>query len=118
VDSAAEAAEVVRAGGVSAASDVAGGPVSADDVAQLLLAALDLRGPQDLDQTYFAAGGDSLTAIQVVTRLRDEFGVDAPLDLFLEQVQLRDLVTRIATLDDGADDGLLASLLDEIEAED
>ncbi|MEU1017048.1 beta-ketoacyl synthase N-terminal-like domain-containing protein [Streptomyces sp. NPDC005898] len=68
--------------------------------------------------TYFAAGGDSLTAVHLVGRLRDELGIDVPITLFLEELTLQELAVRIveAKEPDGADDSLDA-LLAEFEAE-
>lgn len=94
------------------------GLATEEAVAQLLTTTLGLAGPEELDeQSYFGAGGDSLTAIQLLTRLRDEFDLDVPLELFLEQLTLRELAVRIAT-GGGADaeDALLGSLLDEFES--
>ncbi|MFI6107830.1 beta-ketoacyl synthase N-terminal-like domain-containing protein [Streptomyces sp. NPDC051310] len=68
-----------------------------------------------LDRTYFEAGGDSLTAVHLVGRMRDEFGVDVPIDLFLEQLTLGAMVERIVALRAG--DGELGALLDAFEAE-
>lgn len=88
-------------------------------VTELLSTSLGLTGPDDLEKSYFAVGGDSLTAIHLITRIRDELGLDAPVELFLDQLSLRELAARIsgtAAADDEPDGGLLASLLDEIEA--
>jgi acyl transferase domain-containing protein/acyl carrier protein len=80
---------------------------------RLLTTSLDLRGPEDLDKSYAAAGGDSLAAVTLAGRIRDDLGVDVPVEVFLEPSSLRGLVSRIAAI---AGDGLLASLLDEAEA--
>lgn len=85
-------------------------------VLELLSATLGLSGPDDLDETYFAAGGDSLTAVLLVGRLHDEHGLDVPVELFLEQLTIRELADRIVA-PAGAGDDLLDSLLDEIEAQ-
>ncbi|KAA2256059.1 hypothetical protein F0L68_26800 [Solihabitans fulvus] len=84
-------------------------------VGVLLREALDLDGPAALDQTYFAAGGDSLTAVLLVGRLSDEFGIDVSIELFLEQLTLAELAARIVAA--ASPDDSLASLLDEFEAE-
>ncbi|MEU7279574.1 beta-ketoacyl synthase N-terminal-like domain-containing protein [Streptomyces sp. NPDC045431] len=68
-----------------------------------------------LDRTYFEAGGDSLTAVHLVSRMSDEFGVDVPIDLFLEQLTLAELAARIVELRSGDDE--LGALLDEFESE-
>ncbi|MER5888546.1 beta-ketoacyl synthase N-terminal-like domain-containing protein [Streptomyces sp. NPDC001941] len=83
-------------------------------VGAVLCEALGLTGPEELDGSYFGAGGDSLTAVHLVGRLRDELGLDVPVDLFLEELTLRELAGRIAAGGPGDDE--LASLLDEFEA--
>ncbi|MFI5533589.1 beta-ketoacyl synthase N-terminal-like domain-containing protein [Kitasatospora sp. NPDC051853] len=104
-----------------AAPAVAAAAAAADQerVAALLVATLGLDGPEELaTQTYFGAGGDSLTAVQLLARLRDELGLEVPLELFLEQLTLRELASRIVAGPGNDDeDALLASLLDEFEAE-
>ncbi|GHH87462.1 hypothetical protein GCM10018793_63330 [Streptomyces sulfonofaciens] len=89
-------------------------------VTRVLDEALGLSGPEDLERTYFAVGGDSLTAVQVVGRLRDDLGVEIPVTLLLDPLPLRELVARIVEADAAAReaDGLLAALLDEVVAED
>ncbi|HEY3502275.1 MAG TPA: beta-ketoacyl synthase N-terminal-like domain-containing protein [Actinocatenispora sp.] len=84
-------------------------------VLDLLSTTLGLSGPADLDRTYFAVGGDSLTAILLVGRLQDEYGLDVPVELFLEQLTIRELADRITAGGADADDPL-AALLDEIES--
>ncbi len=90
-------------------------PVSSAAVLDLLGAGLGLTGPEQLDLTYFAVGGDSLTAVHLVGRLRDEFDMDVPIELFLEQLTIRELAARIVA--EETDDELLGSLLDEIESQ-
>ncbi|MGF0170214.1 beta-ketoacyl synthase N-terminal-like domain-containing protein [Streptomyces sp. Marseille-Q5077] len=87
-------------------------------VAELVIEALDLNDAADLQQTYFEAGGDSLTAVHLAGRLRDELGIDVPIQLFLEPVTLKDMTNRIVEMkqNGGADDALDA-LLSEFEAE-
>ncbi len=87
-------------------------------VTQALSEALGLDGPPDPDLTYFAAGGDSLTAVFLVGRLRDELGLDVPITLFLEDLPLPTMAHRIlaTTHPDTAEDSLDA-LLTELEAE-
>ncbi|MFI6479263.1 acyl carrier protein [Nonomuraea sp. NPDC050663] len=48
-----------------------------------------------LGQTYLAVGGDSLTAVFIMNRLRDDFDLDVPATLFLEDVSLREVAARI-----------------------
>ncbi|MCF3135097.1 beta-ketoacyl synthase N-terminal-like domain-containing protein [Streptomyces olivochromogenes] len=85
-------------------------------VVELLGAALGIPRGADLDLTYFEAGGDSLTAVHLISQLHDETGVDVPVTLFLEELTLREMAARIAsTLTDDKDS--LQALLDEVEAE-
>ncbi|MET9430482.1 beta-ketoacyl synthase N-terminal-like domain-containing protein [Streptomyces sp. NPDC003036] len=85
-------------------------------VAGALREALGLDASDEaLDRTYFEAGGDSLTAVHLVSRMGDEFGIDVPIDLFLEQLTLAELAARIVALRAGDDE--LDALLDEFEAE-
>ncbi|TYB59450.1 hypothetical protein FXF51_33755 [Nonomuraea sp. PA05] len=81
-------------------------------VTALFLSTLALTTDQDLDRTYFAAGGDSLTAVFLVSELRDRFALDVPIDLFLTELPLRELIARAVQ---GEDDDLLTGLLDELE---
>lgn len=88
------------------------------EVAALVIEALDLDGADDLAQTYFEAGGDSLTAVHLAGRLRDDLGIEVPIQLFLEPVTLKDMTTQICELkQNGAADGALDALLSEFEAE-
>lgn len=91
----------------------AGDPTAA--VLALLTSTLALT-PDDLDRTYFAVGGDSLTAILLAGRLHDEQGLDIPVELFLEQLTIRELADRIVGTAADEDDAL-AALLDEIESQ-
>ncbi|MFH0520330.1 beta-ketoacyl synthase N-terminal-like domain-containing protein [Streptomyces sp. M41] len=104
-------------------------PVTAEDtepaddaleatVTALVIEALDLKGVAGLTQTYFEAGGDSLTAVHLAGRLRDEVDIDVPIQLFLEPITLREMTDRICELKrEGAADGALDALLAEFEAE-
>ncbi|MFF2013565.1 beta-ketoacyl synthase N-terminal-like domain-containing protein [Streptomyces sp. NPDC058195] len=86
-------------------------------VRALLAEALGL-GPADADDpemTYFAAGGDSLTAVHLVGCLRDDFGLDVPITLFLEQLTLHEMARQIIATGEG--DNSLDALLSEFEAE-
>ncbi|MFI6015135.1 beta-ketoacyl synthase N-terminal-like domain-containing protein [Streptomyces sp. NPDC051243] len=88
------------------------------EVAALVIEALDLNSAADLAQTYFEAGGDSLTAVHLTGRLRDELGIEVPIQLFLEPVTLKDMTTQICELKrNGAADSALDALLSEFEAE-
>ncbi|QOV35586.1 hypothetical protein IM697_36935 [Streptomyces ferrugineus] len=87
-------------------------------VAALVIEALDLGDAAALERTYFEAGGDSLTAVHLAGRLRDEMGVDVPIQLFLEPVTLKEMTTRIVEMKQNGDaDGALDALLAEFEAE-
>ncbi|MET7699929.1 beta-ketoacyl synthase N-terminal-like domain-containing protein [Streptomyces sp. NPDC005485] len=93
--------------------------VPGDDLEQsvraLLADALGLDASHDPELTYFAAGGDSLTAVHLVGCLRDDFDLDVPLTLFLEQLTLHEMARQIVA---GRDpDESLDALLSEFEAE-
>ncbi|WP_447039994.1 beta-ketoacyl synthase N-terminal-like domain-containing protein [Streptomyces sp. DSM 118878] len=87
-------------------------------VVALLAEALGLEGPVGPDTTYFAAGGDSLTAVHLVGRLRDDFAIDVPITVFLEELPLQELAKRIvASREQDAAEDSLDALLAELEAE-
>ncbi|MFE5816934.1 beta-ketoacyl synthase N-terminal-like domain-containing protein [Streptomyces sp. NPDC056479] len=87
-------------------------------VAELVIEALDLDGAGGLAQTYFEAGGDSLTAVHLAGRLRDDLGIEVPIQLFLEPITLKDMTTHIVEMKQNGDaDGALDALLAEFEAE-
>lgn len=87
-------------------------------VAALVVEALDLDGPAGLEKTYFEAGGDSLTAVHLAGRLRDELDIDVPIQLFLEPITLKEMTIRIVEIKEGGGtDGALDALLAEFEAE-
>ncbi|MGN9760590.1 beta-ketoacyl synthase N-terminal-like domain-containing protein [Streptomyces sp. SD31] len=89
-----------------------------DKVTELVIEALDLNSAADLAQTYFEAGGDSLTAVHLAGRLRDELGIDVPIQLFLEPITLKDMAISICEMKRNGDaDGALDALLAEFEAE-
>ncbi|QMU77305.1 hypothetical protein GXW83_17985 [Streptacidiphilus sp. PB12-B1b] len=87
-------------------------------VCALLADALGLPDPSDAVVTYFSAGGDSLTAVHLVGRLREELGLEVPITLFLEDLTLpalARLVIDTARPDTGEDS--LDALLSELEAQ-
>jgi amino acid adenylation domain-containing protein len=54
-----------------------------------------LRRPQiGLDDDFFASGGDSMTAIRLVTELKRATGIDYPLTAIFEAPTIRQLVAR------------------------
>jgi acyl carrier protein len=70
------------------------------------------------DEGFLAAGGDSLLAMRVLTRIRQQLGVDVPLPDFLRAstvAALAEAVERQRADDQRASDAELARLLDEIE---
>ncbi|NJP88022.1 hypothetical protein HCN51_00880 [Nonomuraea sp. FMUSA5-5] len=83
-------------------------------VTELFRTTLALEGDHDLDRTYFAAGGDSLTAVFLVSELRDRFALEVPIELFLTERPLRELIAR-AVHGDAEEEDLLGDLLDEFE---
>ncbi|AZM55527.1 hypothetical protein DMA15_25565 [Streptomyces sp. WAC 01529] len=113
------AAEVVAAPGTTGAGTT---PDLTPAISALLAEALGLPENTSLTPatttTYFEAGGDSLTAVHLVGRLRDDFGIDVPITLFLEELTLQELAVRIVESKepDAAEDSLDA-LLAEFEAE-
>jgi acyl transferase domain-containing protein/acyl carrier protein len=83
-------------------------------VRALLAETLGLDDGGDLSMTYFAAGGDSLAAVHLVGCLRDDFGIDVPLTLFLEELTLDELARRIVEAREP--DDALDALLSEFES--
>jgi acyl-coenzyme A synthetase/AMP-(fatty) acid ligase/aryl carrier-like protein len=70
------------------------------------------------DDGFLAAGGDSLLAMRVLTRVRQQLGVDVALPDFLRAptvAALAEAVERQRADDQRASDAELARLLDEIE---
>jgi 3-oxoacyl-[acyl-carrier-protein] synthase II len=102
---------------ISAPGGEGAAPVSDATVTDLLSASLGLTCPADLDRSYFAAGGDSLTAVHLIGRLRDDFGVDIPVELLFEEITLAELAGRITAAAAGRGTGgtLLESFLDEMD---
>ncbi|RSM77997.1 hypothetical protein DMH04_34115 [Kibdelosporangium aridum] len=86
-------------------------------IAAVLCEALGIEGPDVLGRTYFEAGGDSLTAVHLVGRMRDEFDIDVSIDMFLEQLTLAEMAALISAAKSPGGDDSLTSLLDEFEQE-
>lgn len=84
------------------AAPALGGELQAE-VAELVIEALDLDGPAGLEKTYLEAGGDSLTSVHLAGRLRDELGIDAPIELFLEPVTLKEMTICIVEFKEGGE---------------
>ena len=66
-----------------------------DRVAQRWAEVLGLPA-RDLSEDFFAAGGDSLAAVGLVSKMRREFGVDLDLETFLEEPTVEGLARRLA----------------------
>jgi len=90
--------------------------VSGARITEMLSASLGLTDPADLDRTYFGAGGDSLAAIHLLGRVRDDFGIDVPVELLFEEIPLSELAARITEMANADGGGMiLESILEEIE---
>jgi acyl transferase domain-containing protein/acyl carrier protein len=96
---------------VTATAAETGDEMIAADVTKTFMTALELSDEGELDRAYFAAGGDSLTAVHLVGELRDKFGLDVPIKLFLEELPVRDIIAAVLA---PPEDTLLESLLDEV----
>jgi acyl carrier protein len=62
----------------------------------------EVLGAADLDDgsDFFALGGHSLQAIQIVTRLRESFGDDVPLALVFDEPALGRFAAAVARIAD------------------
>ncbi|MGH3380987.1 MAG: acyl carrier protein [Actinoallomurus sp.] len=61
-------------------------------------------GHDDLgpDSDFYEAGGDSMTAFQIIARLRTAFGLDVPVALVFTCPTPTDLAAAVAALGDAA----------------
>lgn len=87
-------------------------------LAEVFAASLDIDNDDLLDSSFLENGGDSLTAINLAGKLSDDFGVEIPIETFLEPISLRELAERIGRDADAPHDNesVLADLIAEIES--
>ena len=52
--------------------------------------------PATLDQNFFEAGGDSVSAVQVVVRINERFGAELPVAVFMDQPTIVAVAGRLA----------------------
>jgi amino acid adenylation domain-containing protein len=72
-------------------------------VAQLMAEVLKLPSPASIDSSFFSLGGHSLSAVRVVARLRETFGVDVRLKAFFEAPTAAGLAFEVRQLTAGED---------------
>lgn len=107
------------AGALTPAPPAGGAPVLVSPVEAKILAAwtevLAIDGIT-LEHDFFDIGGDSLTAAQVVARLRQEFSVQIPIDALLDARTVPELaVTIVHALAERDEGSAMESLLSELE---
>ena len=77
---------------------------------------LDVVGIRD---NFFDLGGHSLLATQIVSRIRDEFGIEVPLSALFEKPTIENTALFILENEiESVDDETLARLLNEMDEED
>ena len=72
-------------------------------IAQLMADVLKLASPASIDSSFFALGGHSLSAVRVVARLRELFGVEVRLKAFFEAPTAAGLAAEVRRLMAGED---------------
>jgi amino acid adenylation domain-containing protein len=85
-----------------AAATATGGAAPASDAERTLAGiwgALLGRDSVGADGDFFAFGGNSLLALQALSRIRDAFGVELPVDVFFAAPTPAALAARLATAD-------------------
>ncbi|MDE9430276.1 SDR family NAD(P)-dependent oxidoreductase [Xenorhabdus bovienii] len=88
-----------------------------DKEAIILEMARQLLGTQllEVDDDLFVCGADSLTAIQLIARIRDVFKVDLPMQTLFDKPTVASLASSISPSDEN---GALLSLVEELESMD
>ncbi len=85
-------------------------------LADIWAEALGTIKPIGIHDNFFDLGGHSLTAIQVMVKLQDEFNLELPVSSIFEASTIAELATLIEQQEISDQDNLmLESLLDEIE---
>ncbi|WP_347303578.1 amino acid adenylation domain-containing protein [Croceibacterium sp. TMG7-5b_MA50] len=74
-------------------------------LAELFVAVLELHGPLAVTDDFFSLGGHSLLAVDLLLRIREEWGQDPGLATLFEVSDIRGLAARIDAAG-GGDDGL------------
>ena len=74
---------------------------STEHVVARLWAELLKSPPVGRNHNFFETGGHSLLAVQMMTRLREEFGVDVPLRVFFDRPTVAALAAHVDALGAG-----------------
>lgn len=72
-------------------------------IAELMAEVLRLPSPASIDSNFFSLGGHSLSAVRVVARLREVFGVEVRLNAFFETPTAAGLALEVRRLAAGED---------------
>ncbi|MFE2023208.1 phosphopantetheine-binding protein [Streptomyces sp. NPDC059499] len=82
--------------------DVVPTPPAVEDVDRILATVVDILGiahhPLDLDRTIFELGANSLTVLELATRMRNDYGLQVPVRFFFEQGSIRGMTAALAVL--------------------